>query len=191
MRYQPEHKAEIHQKIVKDASRRIRTEGLTGAAVSAVMRDAGLTHGGFYKHFESKDELLIESLGEAFREIADRLAQAGEQSRSEEPWKAIVKTYLTLEYCDHAERGCPLATLAPEMARVDKEMRGQILAELVKYRDRMIPFMPGRRTADKERAFFQIFSTMVGATEIARMLPGPEMREKVLANARDLLLRSF
>ena len=191
MRYQPEHKAEIHQKIVKDASRRIRTEGLTGAAVSAVMRDAGLTHGGFYKHFESKDELLIESLGEAFREIADSLVQAAEQSHSAEPWKAIVKTYLTLEYCDHAERGCPLATLAPEMARVDKHMRGKILGELVKYRDRMIPFMPGRRTADKERAFFQIFSTMVGATEIARMLPAPEMREKVLANARDLLLRSF
>jgi TetR/AcrR family transcriptional repressor of nem operon len=191
MRYQPEHKAEIHQKIVKDASRRIRAEGLTGAAVSAVMRDAGLTHGGFYKHFESKDELLVESLGEAFREIADSLVQAAEQARSEEPWKAIVKTYLTLEYCDHAERGCPLATLAPEMARVDKKMRGQILGELVKYRDRMIPFMPGRRVADKERAFFQIFSTMVGATEIARMLPAPEMREKVLANARDLLLRSF
>jgi TetR/AcrR family transcriptional regulator, transcriptional repressor for nem operon len=191
MRYQPEHKAEIHQKIVKDASRRIRTEGLTGAAVSAVMRDSGLTHGGFYKHFESKDELLIESLGEAFREIADSLVQAAEQSHSEEPWKAIVKTYLTLEYCDHAEHGCPLATLAPEMARVDKHMRGKILGELVKYRDRMIPFMPGRRTADKERAFFQIFSTMVGATEIARMLPAPEMREKVLANARDLLLRSF
>ena len=191
MRYQPEHKAEIHQKIVKDASRRIRTEGLTGAAVSAVMRDAGLTHGGFYKHFESKDELLIESLGEAFREIADSLVHAAERSHSEEPWKAIVKTYLTLEYCDHAERGCPLATLAPEMARVDKHMRGKILGELVKYRDRMIPFMPGRRTADKERAFFQIFSTMVGATEIARMLPAPEMREKVLANARDLLLRSF
>jgi len=55
----------------------------------------------------------------------------------------------------------------------------------------MIPFMPGRRAADRERAFFQIFSTMVGAIEIARMLPGPEMREKVLGSARDLLLRSF
>jgi TetR/AcrR family transcriptional repressor of nem operon len=55
----------------------------------------------------------------------------------------------------------------------------------------MIPFMPGRRTADKERAFFQIFSTMIGAVEIARMLPGPEIREKVLASARDLLFRSF
>jgi TetR/AcrR family transcriptional repressor of nem operon len=191
MRYQPEHKVEIHQKIVKDASRRIRTEGLTGAAVSAVMRDAGLTHGGFYKHFESKDELLIESLGESFREIADRLVHAAEQSHSKEPWKVIVKTYLSLEYCDHVERGCPLPTLAPELARVDEKMRGQVLAELVKYRDRMIPFMPGRRTADRERAFFQIFSTMVGAIEIARMLPGPELREKVLGSARDLLLRSF
>jgi TetR/AcrR family transcriptional repressor of nem operon len=191
MRYEPEHKAEVHQKIVKDASRRIRTEGLTGAAVSAVMRDAGLTHGGFYKHFESKDELLIESLGESFREITARLVHAGEQSHSEEPWKAIVKTYLSPEYCDYPERGCPLTTLAPELARVDKKMRGQILAELVDYKDRMVPFMPGRRTADKERAFFQVFSTMIGAIEIARMLPGPEMRQKVLASARDLLFRSF
>jgi TetR/AcrR family transcriptional regulator, transcriptional repressor for nem operon len=191
MRYQPEHKAEIHRKIVKDGSRRIRTEGLTGAAVTAVMRDAGLTHGGFYKHFESKDALLIESLGESFREISDRLVQAAEQSRSDEPWKAIVKTYLSLEYCDQAERGCPLTALAPELARVDKKMKGQVLGELVKYRDRMIPFMPGRRAADKERAFFQIFSTMIGAVAIARMLPAPEMREKVLAGARDLLLRSF
>jgi TetR/AcrR family transcriptional regulator, transcriptional repressor for nem operon len=191
MRYQPEHKAEIHQKIVADASRRIRSEGLTGAAVSAVMRDAGLTHGGFYKHFESKDELLMESIGESFRDIADRLVQAAKQSHSREPWKAIVKTYLSLEYCDHVERGCPLPALGPELARVDEKMRGQVFAELVKYRDRMIPFMPGRRTADKERAFFQIFSTMVGAIEIARMLPGPELREKVLGSARDLLLRSF
>jgi TetR/AcrR family transcriptional repressor of nem operon len=191
MRYQPEHKLETHQKIVKDASRRIRTEGLTGAAVSAVMRDAGLTHGGFYKHFESKDELLIESLRESFREITDRLVQAAEKSHSKEPWKAIVNTYLSLNDCDHAERGCPLTALAPELARVHKKMSGQILTELVNYKNRMIPFMPGRRTADKERAFFQIFSTMIGAVEIARMLPGPEIREKVLKSARDLLLRSF
>src|ERR1700744_445440 len=191
MRYRPEHKDEVHGKIVTDGARRVRAEGLTGAAVSAVMQDAGLTHGGFYKHFASKDALLMESLGESFREIADSLVRAAEQAKSEAPWKAIVKTYLSLEYCDHAERSCPLTTLAPEMARVDKKMRGPIVAELVNYRDRMIPFMPGRRAADKERAFFQIFSTMIGATAIARMLPAPEMREKVLANARDLLLRSF
>jgi TetR/AcrR family transcriptional repressor of nem operon len=191
MRYRPEHKAEVHQKIVKDASRRVRAEGLNGAGVAAVMRDTGLTHGGFYKHFESKDNLLLESLHEAFREIADNLAHAAEQSPTETPWKAIVKAYLSPEYCDHVERGCPLPALAPEMARVDKRMRGRIFAELVNYKDRMLPFMPGQRTADKERAFFSIFSTMIGAIEIARMLPEPAMREKVLASARDFLLRSF
>lgn len=191
MRYRPEHKAEVHRKIVKDASRRIRAEGLTGAAVVAVMRDTGLTHGGFYKHFGSKDDLLLESLHEAFQEIGDTLAKAAEQSPPKAAWKAIVKTYLSPEYCDHAEYGCPLTALAPEMARADKAMRGQILGELVSYKDRMIPFMPGRRTADKERAFFVIFSTMAGAVEIARMLPEPAMREKVLASARDFLLDSF
>jgi TetR/AcrR family transcriptional repressor of nem operon len=191
MRYRPEHKAEVHQKIVKDASRRVRAEGLNGAAVAAVMRGTGLTHGGFYKHFKNKDALLIESLGESFREITDRLIHAAEQSHSKDSWKAIVETYLSLEYCDHVERGCPLPALAPELARVDKKMSGLVLAALVNYKDRMVPFMPGRRTADQERAFFAIFSTMAGAIEIARLLPKPEMREKVLASARDLLLRSF
>ncbi len=191
MRYRPGHKAEVHQKIVKDASCRVRAEGLNGAGVAAVMRDAGLTHGGFYKHFGNKDALLLESLREAFRDISGKLARAAEQSHTEPPWKAIVKAYLSLEYCDHADRGCPLTTLAPELVRVDKRMRGQIFAELVNYKDRMIPFMPGQQTADKERAFFSIFSTMIGAIEIARMLPEPAMREKVLAIARDFLLHSF
>ena len=73
MRYRPEHKIQIHQKIVKDASRRVRTEGLNGAAVGAVMRDTGLTHGGFYKHFGSKDDLLVESL-------------SGHSGKSFKPW---------------------------------------------------------------------------------------------------------
>jgi TetR/AcrR family transcriptional repressor of nem operon len=190
MRYRPEHKVETHKKIVKDASQRVRAEGLNGAAVAAVMRDAGLTHGGFYKHFASKDDLLVESLKEAFREIEETLVRAAEQAPPGEAWKAIVKTYLSPEMCEHPQHGCPLATLGPELARVDKRMKAQIVAELVNYRSRMLPFMPGRRTADKERAFFAIFSTMIGAVEIARMLPD-QIREKVLGSARDFLLHSF
>lgn len=191
MRYQPEHKAKVHQKIVKDASRRIRAEGLNGAAVSAVMRDTGLTHGGFYKHFGSKDELLVESLREGFREIEETLVRAAEQSAPGDAWKAVVKTYLSLELCERPERGCPLAALAPELARADRAMRPKVVAELVNYKSRMLPFMPGRRTVDKERAFFAIFSTMIGAVEIARMLPDPATREKVLGSVRDFLLGSF
>jgi TetR/AcrR family transcriptional repressor of nem operon len=191
VRYRPEHKLETRQKIVKDASRRVRAEGLKGAAVSAIMKDAGLTHGGFYKHFGSKDDLLLESLREGFREIEDTLVLAAGQSPPGEAWKAIVRIYLSLELCEHPERGCPLAALSPELARADKRMKRQIVAELVNYKSRMLPFMPGQRTADKERAFFAIFSTMIGAVEIARMLPDRAMREKVLAGTRDFLLRSF
>lgn len=191
MRYRPEHKLATHQKIVKDASERVRAEGLNGAAVSTVMRDAGLTHGGFYKHFASKDELLAESLKEGFREIVAVLVRAAEQSPSGEAWKAIVKTYLSPEMCEDPRHGCPLATLAPELARVDERMKPQIVAELVNYKNRMMPFMPGRRSVDKERAFFAMFSTMIGAIEIARLLPDPAVRRKVLGCARDFLLRSF
>ena len=191
MRYRPEHKQEIHQKIVKDASRRVRTEGLNGAAVGAVMRDTGLTHGGFYKHFASKDELLIESLSEVFRETIDTLVEVAKQAPRGGEWKAIVKTYLSLDRCDSPEQGCPLVTLGPELARADKAMKPRIFAELVNYKDQMVPFMPGRRQIDKERAFFAIFSTMVGAVEIARLLPEPAMRENVLAINREFLLRSF
>jgi TetR/AcrR family transcriptional repressor of nem operon len=191
MRYGPEHKLETHQKIVKDASRRVRAEGLNGAAVSAVMKDAGLTHGGFYKHFKNKDDLLVESLREGFREIEDTLVHAAEQSPPGEAWKAVVRTYLSLELCDHPERGCPLAALSPELARADKRMKPRIVAELVNYKSRMLPFMPGQQTADKERAFFAIFSTMIGAIAIARILPDRTMREKVLAGTRDFLFRSF
>src|SRR5581483_2991568 len=191
MRYRPEHKAAIHQKILNDAARRVRAEGLTGAAVSAVMRDAGLTHGGFYKHFGSKDELLMESLSEAFQDMAGCLASAAGESQPGTAWKTVVKTYLSPEHCNHPERGCPLAALAPELARADKGMKVRILGELTKYKDRMLPFMPGRLVADKERNFVVIFSTMIGAISIARMLPDPAARAVVLASARDFLLRSF
>src|SRR5580704_4664165 len=151
MRYRSEHKAEIHRQIVKEASRRVRAEGLHGAAVSTVMRDSGLTHGGFYKHFGSKDDLLVESLRDGFAEIASILARAAEQARPGQEWKAIVKTYLRPEMCDYPERGCPLPALAPELARADPAMKAQIVGELVKYRDRMLPFMPSVQPCSEQR----------------------------------------
>lgn len=205
MRYPPGQKRKTHEKIVEDASRRLRAEGLTGAAVSSVMRDAGLTHGGFYKHFKSKDELVIESLRKAFGELAESLTRAAQKSKPGTAWKApatarkapttawksIVKAYLSPEHCNHPAWGCPLAALAPELARADKRMKAQILEEMKKYMSRMLPFMPGRRQADKERAFLTIISTMLGALAIARILPDSAQRASLLANTRDFLFRTF
>ena len=191
MRYRPEHKGEVHRRIVGDASRRIRAEGLTGAAVSSVMREAGLTHGGFYKHFESKDELLRESLSEAFRQMAECLAVAAGEAEPGTAWKTVVKAYLSPEHCDHRESGCPLAALAPELARADEAIKTQVLRELTKYKNRMLPFMPGRRVAEKERNFIVIFSTMIGAISVARILADPAARATVLRTAQNFLLRNF
>lgn len=191
MRYRPEHKAETHQKILADAARRVRTEGLSGAAVSAVMHDAGLTHGGFYKHFDDKNALLLASIQKCFRDTSAHLAAAAGPAKPGSAWKAIVRTYLSPEHCDHPEMGCPMAALAPELARADKAMKPAILEEVKKYRRRMLPFMPGRRAVDKERAFLAIFSAMIGAVAMARILPDRESRAAVLTSVEEFLLRSF
>lgn len=191
MRYQSEHKAKTHKRIVEDASRRFRSEGLSGAGVASVMRDTGLTHGGFYKHFGSKNDLLIESMGEAFRETGSWLVQAAEQAPPGEGWKAVIAAYLSPEHCDHPERGCPLAALAPELGRADRNVKARIGADMVNYKDRLVRFMPGRRAADRERAFFAIFSTMIGAMEMSRMMSDANARERILAATRDFLLTTI
>lgn len=191
MRYRPGYKAQISHKIVKEASARVRAEGLDRSTVSAVMHDAGLTHGGFYKHFKNKNDLLVRSLSEGFREIEESLLQAAEQSPPGEEWKGIVRHYLDPEHCEHPDHGCPLATLGPELARLNETMKPRIASELINYKHRVVRFMPGRRTGDKEQAFFAIFATMIGAIEIARLLPDRAMRKKVLRNAKEFLLRSF
>src|SRR5579859_7969689 len=131
MRYQPEHKAKVHKQIVEDASRRLRAEGLAGAGVASVMQDTGLTHGGFYRHFRSKNDLLVESIGEAFHSTAGWLAKIAAQAPPATAWKAIVTAYLSPEHCDHAEKGCPLAALGPELARADQSVKGRISASMV------------------------------------------------------------
>ena len=191
MRYKPEHKTETRKRIVEDAARRFREEGLTGAGVAAVMRDTGLTHGGFYKHFASKNDLLVESIGEAFREMGAKLVRAAKQSPPEAAWKAVVTEYLGIDHCNLPERGCPMAALAPEMARTGPEVKKRIVEEMVKYKDQLTPYMPGRRAVDREKAFFAIFSTMIGAIELARMMPDPAARQRVLAQTRDFLLAAF
>jgi TetR/AcrR family transcriptional repressor of nem operon len=77
------------------------------------------------------------------------------------------------------------------MARVNPKMKGQIVGDILQYKSRMVPFMPGRRTIEKERNFFVIFSTMIGAMEIARILPDSTAQEKVLSSTREFLLDTF
>ena len=144
MRYDANHKATTHRKIVRNASRQLRAKGLNGPAVTTLMKASGLTHGGFYRHFGSRDDLLVEAIEESLQELCDKLVASAESAKSGEGWKAMVKTYLSIELCDRAEEGCPIAALAPDMARTRPGLKQRIARAILKLRQGIMPFMPGR-----------------------------------------------
>lgn len=191
MRYDAEHKAKIHRKIVNGASRQLRKKGLNGPAVATLMKVSGLTHGGFYKHFSSRDDLVTEAIEESLRELTQMLIDAAGGSGSRDAWRAMVTTYLSLERCDRPDIGCPIAALAPDIARTPPAMKQRISAAILKFRENLIPFMPGRTSEEKSANFLMIITSMVGAVAIARTMPEVVVRQRILDTVRDRLLASF
>lgn len=192
MRYDTEHKAKTHRKIVKGASRQLRKKGLSGPAVATLMKASGLTHGGFYKHFPSRDALLIEAIEESFRDLTQTLLDAAEDhSESRKAWQAMIETYLSIERCDRPEIGCPMAALAPEMARTSSSMKQRISAAIMKFRADLMPSMPGRTPEEKSANFLMIITSMVGTIAIARNMPDLVVRQRILNTVRDRLIASF
>jgi TetR/AcrR family transcriptional regulator, transcriptional repressor for nem operon len=191
MRYEAEHKNRIHRKIVKNASRQLRAKGLNGPAVTTLMKASGLTHGGFYRHFGSREDLVIEAIEESLQELRDRLVTAAKEAEPSEGWKAMVRSYLSLERCDDPQDGCPIAALAPDIARTRPAVKQRTAAAILKFREQILPFMPGKDADEKATSFLAILSSMVGAIAIARTMPDPAVRERILNRVRDHLLASF
>jgi len=191
MRYQADHKAKTHGRILKNAARRFRAEGLGGPGVATVMKASGMTVGGFYKHFRSKEDLLCQALEEGFSEFGEKAFAALKSVPPAERWKEIVRWYLSPENCEHPDTGCPIAALAPEIARAASAVRKRIAQTMKARRERMLEFMPGKNAAEKENSFNIIFPSMAGAVAVARILPDPAERQKILNSVRDHLLKSF
>jgi TetR/AcrR family transcriptional regulator, transcriptional repressor for nem operon len=191
MRYEPDHKASTHRRIVRNASRQLRAKGLNGPAVTTLMKVSGLTHGGFYRHFGSRDDLVVEAIEQSLQELRDTLIAAANEAEPGEEWKAMIKTYLALERCDRPEEGCPIAALAPDMSRTRPRLKQRISSAILKLRQELLPFMPGRSDEDKSADFLAIFSSMVGAIAIARTMPDRTMRQNILNSVRDRLLAGF
>jgi TetR/AcrR family transcriptional regulator, transcriptional repressor for nem operon len=189
MRYEPEHKTRTRDRIVRNAARKLRAEGLSGPGVASVMKASGLTVGGFYKHFRSKDELVAAAIAEGFSESSEKIYSYLQKVPREDRWKEIVRWYLSPEHCDHPDSGCPVAALAPEISRAKLSVRRRIAGLIKEYR--WVEFMPGASAGERERNFFVIFSAMAGAVSIARILTDPADRQTVLAGMRDHLLHSF
>jgi TetR/AcrR family transcriptional regulator, transcriptional repressor for nem operon len=190
MRYEPEHKTQTRDRIVRNAGRKLRAEGLSGPGVAGVMKASGLTVGGFYKHFRSKDELLADAIAQAFSDSEEVYASLQNVPRADR-WKEVVRLYLSPEHCDHPDTGCPVAALAPEIARAKFSVRKRIAGLMKQRANQWVEFMPGRTAREREQNFYVIFSAMAGAVSVARLLIEPADKEKVLAGMRDQLLRSF
>src|SRR4030088_2569049 len=106
MRYDPDHKTRTRDRIVRNAARKLRAEGLSSPGVASVMKASGLTVGGFYKHFRSKDELLAEAIEAGYSEFGEKAFAVLESVAPAGRWKEVVRWYLSPEHCEHAETGC-------------------------------------------------------------------------------------
>src|SRR5215472_10148601 len=109
MRYPAEHKASTREKIVNAAAQSFRERGSQGGGIASMMKDLGLTHGGFYRHFGSKEDLYVQAVTRAFQQAGDRMLEAAKRAPKGGELRAIIESYLSLEHLEHVGQGCAIA----------------------------------------------------------------------------------
>ncbi len=189
MRYSREHKLETHARIVKKASVRLREKGAHGIGVADLMKDAGLTHGGFYAHFDSREALVIEAFTHAMDRSTERWRKLGEQTPPEKRLATIVNSYLTPIHRDDPGHGCAVPALGAEIARESAKTRRVFAGRLEQMIDMLatqIPDVP-RKAARKQA--MAVLATMMGTLVLARIAGSGEFSEEILGAGRDALLK--
>ena len=187
MSTQPTRREATHDRIVDVAARTLRRNGYAGVGVADVMKQAGLTHGGFYAHFKSRDALLVEAIERAGRDSAATMTQRVDASRArgESAFRAIVESYLSDTHLSGAESGCVVAALSSEMPRQLPALRvpsSERVRKLIAMVQRALP-----EGGTKEQAMV-ITSTLVGTLQLARTLGVNAQGKAMLAAARSALL---
>jgi TetR/AcrR family transcriptional repressor of nem operon len=188
MRYSREHKLETHARIVRKASVRLREKGAHGVGVADLMKEAGLTHGGFYAHFNSRDDLVIEAFTHAMDRSTERWRKLAEQSPREKRFAMIVDSYLTSLHRDDPGRGCAIPTLGAEIARESSRTRRVFagrLDQMIGILADQIPGLP--RKAARKRAMAAM-ATMIGTLVMARVAGSGEFSDEILSAGREALL---
>lgn len=188
MRYSREHKLETHARIVKKASVRLREKGAHGIGVADLMKDAGLTHGGFYAHFDSREALVIEAFTDAMDRSTERWRKLAEQTPPEKRLAMIVNTYLTPHHRDDPGHGCAVPALSAEIARESPKTRRVFAARLEQMIDTLASQIPGvPRKAARKQALAAL-ATMMGTLVMARVAGSGEFSEEILAAGREAVL---
>ena len=191
MRYSPEHKAENHEKILSMAARSFREHGGDSSGIGTVMKKAGLTKGGFYRHFGSKDDLFVAAVARAFDEMGRGMLEVARSAPEGQALRAIIERYLSTGHANSPGMGCVLAALGPELARKPLAVRKRIEASREAYRERLLPFVPGQTREEKLAKFYLLFPSMAGVLTMARMTSSPQQREEMLRAARKFFVKTF
>jgi TetR/AcrR family transcriptional repressor of nem operon len=190
VRYPAKQKAETHEKILAAAARSFREHGSESNGIGQVMKELGLTKGGFYRHFESKGDLYAAAVARAFEEMGNRFVSVANAAPNGQELKAIIEDYLSLGHLNSPGSGCALAALSPEIARQPMEVRQRIIQTMLAFGARMAPYLPGP-DEEKRGRFFVLFTGMAGALVAARAIPDPQGQERMLNVAKSFYLKSF
>ena len=191
MRYSTEHKARNHENILSVAARSFREHGGDSSGIGTVMKKVGLTKGGFYRHFESKDDLFVEAVARAFNEMGSGMLEIASSAPEGRALRAMIEYYLSARHANSPGMGCVISALGPEFARKPLPVRKRIEVSREAYRERLLPFVPGLTHEEKVTKFQLLFSSMAGVLTAVRMTSSPQRREQMLMEARNFFIKSF
>jgi TetR/AcrR family transcriptional repressor of nem operon len=188
MRYSRGHKQRTHERILEAAGRIFRQRGYTSAGIDTVMEEAGLTPGGFYAHFASKEALLIETLAHATRCTREKLVAGLETTEGFDWLRAVVDRYLSQHHCRIAPEGCPMPALISEIARAGsgpKKAFEGLIREIVAEFERKMSSQA--RKISKDRAL-AVVALCIGGIALARAVHNPMLSDRILKACRKVAL---
>ncbi|MGH7041573.1 MAG: TetR/AcrR family transcriptional regulator [Acetobacteraceae bacterium] len=181
-----EQAAENHERIVRVAAQLFREYGFDGIGVADLMKEAGLTHGGFYGHFASKDDLAAAACGRALDKSLENWSAAIEKA-PDEAFLKIVNGYLSEAHRDRPGSGCLVAALGSDLARQAPPIRRVVTEGIHAFVGQLMRLVPGKSKSDRRRKALSAFAAMVGAVTIARAVDDPKLSKEVLAAVASLV----
>ena len=189
MGYSRAQKAKTHERIVKLASKRFREEGLAGIGIAELMKEAGLTVGGFYKHFDSRDHLVAEAVNSAFGGWKRRV-EAAKSGGPPAAYEKLIDEYLNEAHRDNPGTGCAFSALAPDIARIDKRTRALASKQIGDDIQLIAALLPGKDKRTARARAILTFSALVGALSLARAASDEALSREILKTVAELLKKS-
>src|SRR5436190_957365 len=174
-------KRQHHDQIVGVAASRFREDGVDGVGVADLMRDAGLTHGGFYRHFESREELVAEAVERALHDGGQAMAAVAESPL--DPLAAVIDAYLSTTHRDNLASSCAVTTLAADVARSSPRARAAYTSQVGVYIEMLTRLLPAVPSDRRRATAITTLSTLVGAVSMARAVDDDALSREILASA--------